>query len=215
MATAHKRAFDRIRNAIFSGKYPPGYPLKEEELARELNVSRTPVRQAIRTLAEQGLVDIKSNKRSYVADVSEGQFEEMFDVLAYLESYSAGLAADKIPESAISRLKELNSAMEKTIASEDNSEFLKLNSEFHDLIHQYSGNEKVQDLVRRVIQFPHNLYLKFEQIPDTHNPESIVEHAQIIDALERRDKDYAVLRMRSHTESVRRAFRHLWNDEVD
>ena len=213
MTTAKERAYQRIRNAIFTGKFPPGRQLKEEELAQQLKVSRTPIRQAIRALADQGLVEVKANRRSYVADVNEAQFEELFDLLCFLESYSAGLAAKRIPRDAIARLRELNKEMEKTEAPADNREFLKLNAEFHSIIHEHSGSDKVQELLQRIVQFPHNLYLKFGQIPDWHNSKSVIEHEQIIEALESGDRAYAELLMRSHTESVRRAFRHLWQDD--
>jgi len=214
MTTAHERAFERIRNAIFTGKYPPGYQLKEEELASQLSISRTPVRQAIRSLADHGLVDIRSNRRSYVADVTEAQFEEQFDLLSFLESYSAGLAVRNITPDAIDRMKELNAQMEKTVAPRDNKKFLELNAEFHDIIHRHSGSDKVNDVLQRFVQFPHNLYLKFGQIPDWHNAASVIEHNQIIEALETGDREFVELRMRSHTESVRRAFKQLWNDEA-
>lgn len=212
MTTANKLAFERIRNAIFTGKFPPGYQLKEEQLAKQLDVSRTPVRQAIRSLADQGLVEIRSNRRSYVTDINEVQFEELFDLLSFLESYSASLAARNITDEAIDRLKELNAGMKKTIESKDNAEFLKLNAEFHRIIHDHSGSDKVDELLSRIIQFPHNLYLKFGQIPDWHNAKSVIEHQQIIEALESRDREFTRVRMRAHTESVRIAFRELWDD---
>lgn len=212
MATANKRAFERIRNAIFTGKFPPGYQLKEEELAQQLDVSRTPVRQAIRSLADQGLVEIRANRRSYVTDINEVQFEELFDLLSFLESYSAGLAAAKISDDAIERLKELNAGMNETINTQDNDRFLTLNAEFHRLIHDFSGSEKVDELLSRIIQFPHNLYLKFGQIPDWHNATSVIEHQQIIEALESHDRTFASVRMKAHTESVRIAFRELWEE---
>ena len=212
MTTANKLAFDKIRNAIFTGRFPPGHQLKEEELARQVDVSRTPVRQAIRSLADQGLVEIRSNRRSYVTDINEVQFEELFDLLSFLESYSAGLSATRIPDAEIEYLKELNEGMKETVESGDNSRFLDLNSKFHDTIHKHAGSHKVDELLSRIIQFPHNLYLKFGQIPDWHNAKSVIEHQQIIEALESRDRQFATVRMKAHTESVRIAFRELWDD---
>lgn len=213
MATAHERAHERIRNAIFAGRLRPGQQLKEEELASQLSISRTPVRQAIRLLADQGLVETRVNRRSYVADVNEAQFEELFDLLAFLEPYSTGLAARNITPEAIAQLKELNAAMADTESTADNREFLQLNAQFHSLIHAHSASLKVHELLKRIIQFPHNLYLKFGQIPDWHNPKSVIEHAQIIEALENGDRAYAELQMKAHTESVRLAFRQLWRDD--
>jgi len=210
MATAKQQAYERIRNAIFSGSFGPGHQLKEEALAEKLGISRTPVREAIRLLADEGLVDVKPNRRSYVADITETQFEEVFDLLAYLESYSAGLASAHIPSSAIEQLRDLNDAMAKTAAPADNREFLALNSEFHQTIHRYSESHKVHELLTRIIEFPHNLYLKFEQIPDWHNSQSVIEHDLIITALASGDKNFATIQMRAHIESVRHAFRSLW-----
>ena len=213
MTTANQLAFEKIRNAIFAGKYPPGHQLKEEELAKRFEVSRTPVRQAIRLLADQGLVEIRSNRRSYVTEVNETQFEQQFDLLAFLESYSAGLSAERSSKDDIERLKELNTGMRETIESADNTRFLELNAEFHQIIHDNSGSDKVLELLKRIIQFPHNLYLKFGQIPHWHNAKSVIEHQQIIEALESGDRTFAEVRMKAHTESVRTAFRELWSKE--
>jgi len=210
VATAKQQAYERIRNSIFSGSFQPGYQLKEEALAENLGISRTPVREAIRLLADEGLIDIKPNRRSYVADITETQFEEVFDLLAFLESYSAGLASAHIPQSGLDKLRKLNDAMANTAAPADNREFLELNSEFHQTIHQYSESHKVHELLMRIMEFPHNLFLKFNQIPDWHNSRSVIEHGLIIDALASGDKNFATVQMRAHIESVRHAFRNLW-----
>jgi len=215
MTKANKRAFEKIRNAIFTGKYPPGYQIKEEELAGQLEISRTPVRQAIRSLADEGLLEIRANRRSYVTDVNQAQFEEQFDLLVFLESYSAGLATLKIPEQDIEHLRALNEEMRATVETHDNTRFLELNAEFHATIHKHAGSAKVDELLSRIIQFPHNLYLKFGQIPDWHNAKSVIEHQQIIEALESRDKEFVTTRMKAHTESVRIAFRELWDDTFE
>ena len=212
--TAHERAYARIRNAIFTGRLRPGQQLTEEDLAGQLSVSRTPVRQAMRLLADQGLIETRANRRSYVADVNEAQFEEIFDLLSFLEPYSAGLAAGRVGPEEIARLEELNAAMAATRAPADNRRFLELNAEFHNLIHEHSASEKVRELLMRVIGFPHNLYLKFGQIPDSHNPSSVVEHAQIIAALESGDRAFVEVQMKAHVESVRLAFRRLWRDDA-
>lgn len=213
MVTAKETAYERIRNAIFSGHFKPGYQLKEEELANHLDVSRTPVRQAIRSLADVGLIEIRSNRRSYVADITETQFEQVFDLLSFLESYSAGLSAEHLPDEALSELRRLNEQMAKTASSADNREFLQLNSKFHKIIHQHSGSDKVQELLFRVVEFPHNLYLKFNQIPDFHNDQSVIEHQQIISALASGDGQFASIQMQAHIESVRHAFRTLWDTD--
>ncbi len=210
MATAKEVAYELIRNSIFSGKFQPGHQLKEEELAGLLNVSRTPVREALRQLADQGIIEIRANRRSYVADVSETQFEELMDILSFLESYSAAKAASRISKEGIDELKRINAEIERAV--DDDQSFLNLNSRFHRAIHRAAGSQKLFELIDRIIDFHHNLYFKFGQIPARHNPLSVTEHQIIIEALEDGDADYAALMMKAHNESVRRAFRQYWSE---
>ncbi|MDE0370922.1 MAG: GntR family transcriptional regulator, partial [Rhodospirillales bacterium] len=159
MATAKEIAYELIRNSIFSGKFQPGHQLKEEELAGLLNVSRTPVREALRQLADQGLIEIRANRRSYVADVTEAQFEELMDILSFLESYSARRAARRISKEALDELKRINAEIEQAV--DDDPQFLQLNSKFHRAIHRAAGSHKLYELIDRIIDFHHNLYFKF------------------------------------------------------
>ncbi|MGA1370180.1 MAG: GntR family transcriptional regulator [Pseudomonadales bacterium] len=214
MKTAHERAYERIRARIFSGKLSAGSQLKEEELAALLGVSRTPIRQAIRQLADQGLVTIRSNHRAYVAEVTEAQFEVLFDLLVFLESYSAGLAATRITPDEVKHLRDLCDELDRTVqdSPQAHKAFLDINDAFHHYIHKIAGNQQVYDLICRIIEFPHNLYLKFGQINAEHNPTSVIQHRSIVDALARGDRGLAELQMRIHTESVRRAFRQLWTE---
>ncbi len=214
MPTARERIYQKIRTRILNSNFPPGYQLKEEELAGDYGVSRTPIRQAIRQLVDEGLVTIRANRRAHVADVNENQFEELFDLLSFLESYSAGLAAVRISDDTLAELRDISTKMAEIVTANPNAnrEFLDLNSRFHKTIHRASGNDKLYGLIQRIIEFPHNLYLKFGQINSMHNPRSLLQHEQILDALAAHDRDLAALCMRMHTESVRRSFRELWSD---
>ena len=217
MTTARERVYDKVRTRIFSGKYPPGFQLKEEILAEELSVSRTPVRMALHKLANEGLITVRSNHRTYVSDVNEAQFEEIFELIVFLESYSASLAAQRISTEDLARLRKLVDQMEKLVNEKpaDHRAFLENNAQFHSLIHASHGNQKVKEVLDRVVNFPHNLYLKFGQINAAHNPKSVLQHRAIVDALASGDPEYAALQFRAHTESVRRAFRELWSQLDD
>ncbi len=212
MATARQKAYSKIRGAILIGRFPPGSHLKEEDLSRLYAVSRTPVRQALRALAEEGLVTIHANRRSRVADVSERYFEEIFDVLAELESYAAGLAAERMSNEQLAHVRAIQAKLEAAVKSTgDNDQvFLDLNSEFHKAIHVACDNDKVYELILRVVDLPHNLYLKFRGITESHSPKALSEHRQIVDALAKRDRAHAALLMRAHIESVRRHYRDRW-----
>jgi DNA-binding GntR family transcriptional regulator len=186
--------------------------LREEELSELCQTSRTPVRQAIRRLADEGLVAIAANKRSYVADVDETHAEEIFDLLAFLESYLAGLAALRITTEKLAELESVLNLQKQLIANHpaDDQRFLELNIQFHRLIHQAGGSPILLEIASRVENFTQSLYLKHGRA--TENAGSVVQHEQLFDALESGDKIRSELLMRLHIESVRKECREIWLD---
>ena len=210
MPTAKQRAYDKIRKSIFNGTFPPGFHLREEELAVVCKASRTPVRQAIRMLAAEGLVTIGSNKRCYVSDVDETHAEEIFDLLAFLEGYSAGLGAERASDEQVAELREIIDTQRRLVDArpDDDRAFLELNSRFHRALHDCSGNRTLNDLIARIVDFTQSLYLKLGR--STESKPQVRQHEAIVDAISKRDRRYAELMMRVHVESVRREFRELW-----
>ena len=209
MATAKEKAYTRIRNSILSGSFAPGFQLKEEELSEFCGVSRTPVRQAIQRLAAEGLVTIRENRRSYVTDLTEDEFEQAFDVASMLESYSAGLAAERLDEGDLQKLRELEDRMEKLAEGDvrDYRKFLELNMEFHNLIHEASGNRNLFEMIQRVPDIANTILLKTGDMKSMKEAQS--DHRNIIAALELRDSKLAELQMKVHIESIRRSMRRL------
>ncbi len=209
MATAKERAYTRIRNTILSGAFAPGFQLKEEELSEFCGVSRTPVRQAIQRLASEGLVTIRENRRSYVTDLTQQEFEQAFDVASMLESYSAGLAAERLTDDDLLTLRELEQQMEKLAEGSvgEYRKFLELNMEFHNLIHQASGNRSLFDMIQRVPDIANTILLKSGDMKSMK--EAQAGHRNIIAALELRDSKLAELQMKVHIESTRRSMRQM------
>jgi DNA-binding GntR family transcriptional regulator len=202
--TAVDRAYRTIRDGIFEGLYKPGFHLKEEQFSSSLGISRTPVRQAMRMLVSEGLVEIRDNRRSYVGDVNEAEVEAVFDILAALESQSAALAALEIDRDGIAELVRIQDAMEDA-GLEDDRSFLQLNLRFHSALHSHSGSRVLQNLIGQVSNYPILCYLKVGK--HTENETAAREHREIINALNRRDPQYAALKMRMHVETVRRQYR--------
>ncbi|OYU51579.1 MAG: hypothetical protein CFE27_10740 [Alphaproteobacteria bacterium PA1] len=212
LPTAKLRTYQTIRKAILSGTFPPGSHLREEELSELCETSRTPVRQAIRRLADEGFVTIGANKRSYVADVDEIHAEEIFDFLAFLESYLAGLAASRITPEKLSELKSILDLQKRLISThpDDDQRFLELNIQFHRLIHQAGGSPILLEIASRVENFTQSLYLKHGRA--TENAGSVEQHEQLFEALAIGDKTRSELLMRLHVESVRKECREIWLD---
>jgi DNA-binding GntR family transcriptional regulator len=215
MTTARNRAYRRIRQAILDGEYGPGDHLKEEELCRVCGVSRTPVRQAIRSLVDEGLVTVAGNRRCYVADVSDAHASEMYDIISMLESYSAGLAAEKVSDEELSELHGICERLEHLVATEPENmhDYMRINAEFHKAIHRAAGNKTLYELILRVVDFPLALYLKLGRV--TESESALAEHREILEALENRDSRYAALVMKKHIERVRLEAASIWRDTDD
>jgi DNA-binding GntR family transcriptional regulator len=210
LPTTKQRAYDKIRKSIFSGAFPPGFHLREEELAEFCKASRTPVRQAIRMLASEGLVTIGSNKRCHVSDVEETHAEEIFDLLVFLEGYSVGLVAMRITPEQVQVLREIIAAQKQLVETrpDDDRAFLDLNSKFHRALHDCSGNRRLIGLIAGIVDFTQSLYLKLGRA--TESKPQVLQHEAIVDAVASGDRAYAQLMMQVHIESVRREFRELW-----
>lgn len=204
--TAVKQAYEHIRNAIFKREFPPGFHLREEEFAETLSMSRTPVRQAIRQLATEGLVDIKENRRSYVTDVADEDFDLIFDLVALLESYSVKRAAGRLTADQIAELQSIEDELEAADPDDDSS-FLEANARFHNLLHDASGSRLLRKMIDLVISYPMLFYLKAGV--HTENTTAAKEHREIIDAILNGSPDYAALKMRVHTETVRQQYKSI------
>jgi DNA-binding GntR family transcriptional regulator len=211
--TARLQAYEMLKASIMEGRVKPGEHLREEHLAEEYGVSRTPIRQAIRQLADEGLIEIGENKRSYVTDVSPSQLEQMFDVQALLESYSAGLAAARMTDEMLNRIRATQDLLEtnyRTQKSEDDRQYLEDNSRFHRAIHACNGNPKLFHIVDKVVDTSYAVFIKIGRV--TESETAIDYHRRIISALEARDSEMAQLYMRTHVETVRRLYRALFKE---
>jgi DNA-binding GntR family transcriptional regulator len=204
--TAVKQAYDHIRTAIFNREFLPGFHLKEEEFSESLNMSRTPVRQAIRQLAAEGLVDIKENRRSYVTDVSDEDIDLIFDLVTLLESYCVRRAAQRITPEQVVELQRIEDRLE-TADEGDDSTFLEANARFHGLLHEASNSRLLRKLTNLVCSYPLMFYLKAGV--HTEHDTAAKEHREIIDAIVNGTPDYAALKMRVHMETVRHQYKKI------
>ena len=204
--TAIEHAYTHIRDGIFSGKYPPGFHLREEELADVLEVSRTPVRQAIRLLNSEGFVDIKDNRRSYVTDVGDEELDVIFDLVAMLETYSARRAARRLTPGQLDELIEIENKLEALDVHDDRG-FLDANASFHDLIHEAAGSRLLKGLIDQIIRYPVLFYLKAGM--HTENETASREHRDIIEALQTGSPDFVGVRMQAHIETVRQQYKSI------
>lgn len=212
MTTVADTVYAEIRHRIADGRYRPGSRLGEESIAEEVGYSRTPVREALRRLAKEGLIDLEPNRGAYVSSWSPEDLQELFSCRALLESYAARLAAARIQPHQLLRLRDLADHM--TALSNDPSptqlaEIAELNGAFHKLVGEASGNRLLVDLMSRLIEMP--LVMRtFQRYGADHLKRSMTQHSDLVDALEAGDDDWAEAVMRSHVFSGRNVMTTTW-----
>lgn len=200
MAAAVEKAYVAIRAGIMDGVYPGGSHLKAEDLAVAIGVSRTPIREALRRLHAEGLVDFVANRGAYVLNWDKSDVEEVFGLRMVLESFGAERAAVLRTPEQLAKLRQLAERM-STIAHDKPPHFLEqiaeLNTEFHKTIHVASGIKRLSPILLTVIQIPLTMRT-FNRYSDEDLERSMAHHREIVAAFDARDSRWAASVMRSH-----------------
>jgi DNA-binding GntR family transcriptional regulator len=191
----YQEVAELLRQRIFSRQLPPGSWIDEMKLAEEYGISRTPLREALKVLAAEGLVTMKVRRGAYVTEVSEQDLSDVYHLLSLLESDAAGVVAQRASDAQIAELHSLHKQLEA--AAGNREKFFAANERFHMRLLEIAGNrwrdQMVADL-RKVMKLNrHNSLLKSGRVK-----ESLLEHRGIVDALTRRDAKAAVRKMQEH-----------------
>lgn len=210
-ATIADSVYQALRNAIVFGELPPGRRLLERELALELAVSRTPVREALRRLAEEGLVSGVPNRGFVVRTVTLEEAEHVYAVREPLEVLAARLAARRCSPRQVAELEECLRRAERAARVGDWRTVVLENNAFHDRIAHASGNPvlaRTLDLLRNQVNLVRMAL--WARRPDRPH-ETLRQHRRILEALRSRDPQAAATASRAHLQSswhsLRRALR--------
>ena len=195
-------ATELIREAILDGRLEPGHRLKEEELARQLGISRTPVREALLMLQVEGQVDATPNRGAVVRVHTPDDLVDLYDLRALLEGFAARRAAAQIDEEDVARLRESCDRFDALSPEEELRELVRENLLFHSTIHDAAGSARLASMVHRVIQLPlvYKSYIWYS--PDQKRISSHY-HRQIVNALASGDGERAELIMKEHVFEAR------------
>ena len=198
--TAAERAYQEVRQRILDGRLPAGRRLKELDLARELGISRTPIRDALSRLNVEGLLDFRPNLGATVAVWSETQIEQMFRIRAMLEPFAAEIAAGQIGEEEIAELRSLCGIMEEAARRETSADLMKLaaaNARFHRIILDAARSEHLTKLIAMAMDAPLTLRI-FSRYTAEEIQRSMRHHREVVDALSHHDPAWAESAMRTH-----------------
>lgn len=209
MAAASDRAYDVLKQRLVGGAYAPGAQLKEEHLARELDISRTPVRVALRRLVDDGLAMSDTNRGVRVAEWTDFDIEETFELRGLLESHAADLAARRGGVPLADRLDELNDQMDLAIrrgGSELPDRLQDINARFHRTVLDGSASPRLRSILASLIDMPIVLRSHFIST-DQDKVQSLQHHRDLAAAVRAGDGELARQVMQLHLRIASHRFR--------
>lgn len=195
--TLWQRVYDHLRTEILEGRLGPGTELAEVALSEQLGVSRGPIREAIGRLAAEGLVNVRPRRGAVVRSLSKEEFLELYQVREALERMAVQLAVPRLADTHFEELAALNEAMNASAARDDVEGFFEANVAFHACLLAASGNEKLQELYRRLLGQLGRYRLRSLTLRGNLQ-RSVSEHAAILRAAKRRDAERAAQLMAEH-----------------
>lgn len=182
--------FKTLREAILKGNLAPGERLMEIQLANQLGVSRTPIREAIRKLELEGLVIMIPRRGAEVARITEKDLKDVLEVRTSLEELAIGLACERISDEAVRQLKEALKTFQASLKSEDVTKIAESDVAFHDIIFAATGNARLIQIVNNLREQMYRYRLEYLKDYTTHD-RLYTEHEQIVEAIADRDKEMA------------------------
>ncbi len=191
----YEEVAEQLRQRIFRRELEPGSWIDELKIAEEFGISRTPLREALKVLAAEGLVTMKVRRGAYVTEMSEKDLRDVYHLLSLLESDAAGVVAEQATEAQLKTLQDLHAELEAAVA--DREKFFAINERFHMHLLEMADNrwrsQMVADL-RKVMKLNrHNSLFKQGRIED-----SLGEHRAILAAMVARDAKATVKAMQAH-----------------
>jgi DNA-binding GntR family transcriptional regulator len=194
----YEQVAERLRQQIFARELEPGSWIDELKLCAQWGISRTPMREALKVLAVEGLVTMKVRRGAYVTEMSRDDVAQVYHLLALLESDAAAQVAASATSSQRARLSELHALLEAQVDHRD--AFFATNEQFHMALLDMAGNrwavQVVQDLRKMMKLNRHHSLFKQGRLED-----SLAEHRALIQALSKRDAEAARQTMQAHFRS--------------
>lgn len=202
--------YGRIRALIADGTYIGGDVLPEGELAARLGVSRTPIREALRRLQAEGVIQREAYRRAVVAETDPDEIIHIFTMRAAVEPIAVGLAMAHVDEPFMNRLRDLHARMDHAIAAADPDRraYREFNAVFHRVIWSQGGNLLLADMVNAIARKPvvsptFNNWTRAELVRSNR------QHGELLEAFEARDTEWAETTMKAHLLSSRASYRRI------
>lgn len=193
----YSQVADRIRTQIYQHELKPGDPIDEMALCERYGISRTPLREALKVLSSEGLIELIPRKGSFVRSMDIAELNELFPVMAVLEGLCAREAVENCTAESLKMLEDMHGKLEEYAANGAIDDYYEQNFEFHQAVQDLSGNRTLQRLIgdlRKILRLARHMQLT---LPGRLQ-ESIEEHRQVMLAFRKRDPDLADQNMQAH-----------------
>jgi len=198
----HAQVASRLRQMLVEGDIPPGAKLNERALCEALNISRTPLREAIKMLAAEGLVELLPNRGSVAVQLSEADVHNTFEVMAGLEALSGELAAQRITEAELAEIQALHYEMLAAYTRRDLSAYYRLNAAIHSCINAAAKNPVLSSTYQQVNARLQALRFRSNQDGEKWS-HAVQEHQAMVAALQARDASALARVLTTHLNNKR------------
>jgi DNA-binding GntR family transcriptional regulator len=200
----YQEVAERLRQRIFAHQLVPGVRIDEQALAIDYGISRTPLREALKVLAAEGLVTLRPRRGCFVTEISEQDLDEIFPLMAMLEGRCALEATTRAQPEDLARLDALHAELQRFAEGNEIEHFFEVNQAFHYQIQEMSGNRRLRQVIqdlRKVLKLTRLFSLSI----DGRVQQSLAEHAIILAAIKAGDAAGAQVAMHDHILSGRQA----------
>jgi len=196
-ASLRNKVFKYIKTQIINGAYGPGDTLLESKLSDELGVSRTPIREAIRLLEMEGLVETTTKKGAVVLGISPKDVEDIYAIRQLVEGLAARWAAERLTDHELKELQKIYELMEFYAQKHDVEEMAELDNRFHQMIYEIAGSKILYLTLHNLHQYVQLARLKSLSVQN-RLPQTLAEHHAILEAFRGKDADTAEKAMADH-----------------
>jgi DNA-binding GntR family transcriptional regulator len=211
--TRKHQAYQFLKREILSQRFLPGQPLIEDAIAGELGISRTPVREAIRELSREGLVETSPNRRTVVHILNMDELLDIFDIKIRLEGLCAAHAAERSGKTTAQELYKALKAMTAAAKTHDKQAYLRADETYHTAIYTGAKSERIKQIITNLNTQWHHMRQGMAAI-ESRMETAVEEHRRIADAISVGDSVAAETAMRIHLENLRDQIRTMLEDFV-
>lgn len=204
--------FNTLREAILRGDLVPGERLMELQLAAKLGVSRTPIREAIRMLEQEGLAITIPRKGAIVAGMTEKDMQDVLEIREALEELSVQVACDKITDEEVEKLQRNMKNFEHSLKSGDLKKMAQADVEFHDVIYQATDNPKLINMLNNLREQMYRYRVEYLKNPQNHE-QLLKEHEAIYQGIVEKDKDAVTEMIRRHIRNQVAVVKHMIREQ--